>query len=134
MFAEDFNRATVECIHFLEPSQFPDRSELAKLGLHIAEISAKRIKTKADLLDAIAEAMNFPAYFGKNWDALEDCLRDLEWISAKGYALLIHHSQPLWKNGTRLAGQLVESWLSCNDFWLTQKVPFHMVFELDQAD
>ena len=32
--------------------------------------------------------MDFPDYFGHNWDALEECLTDLEWLPGKGYVLL----------------------------------------------
>ena len=36
----------------------------------------------------ICQALDFPDYFGHNWDALEECLADLEWLPAKGYVLL----------------------------------------------
>jgi hypothetical protein len=31
------------------------------------------------LLDALAKALDFPAYFGRNWDAAWDCLTELSW-------------------------------------------------------
>ena len=131
MFAADLNRATVECIHFVEASQLPAISDLTKLGLHVAEISAKNIGTHSDLFSAIADAMNFPEYFGKNWDALEECLCDLEWISAKGYVLLIHRANQFWQHAPKLAGQLVESWLFCDGYWLSRNIPFHVIFVVD---
>jgi hypothetical protein len=33
------------------------------------------------LLDALAKALDFPAYFGRNWDAAWDCLTELSWPS-----------------------------------------------------
>ncbi|NYG57998.1 RNAse (barnase) inhibitor barstar [Nocardioides daedukensis] len=33
--------------------------------------------TKAEVLDAIGAALGFPDHFGRNFDALADCLRDL---------------------------------------------------------
>ncbi|MFR9164902.1 MAG: barstar family protein [Dysgonomonas sp.] len=33
--------------------------------------------------------MRFPNYFGFNWNALLDCLRDFDWIEEK-YIILIH--------------------------------------------
>lgn len=41
---------------------------------------SKDISTKAELLSAIAAELDFPEYFGGNWDALWDCLADLSWI------------------------------------------------------
>ena len=34
---------------------------------------------KSGTLAAIAAALDFPEWFGANWDALEDCLTDLSW-------------------------------------------------------
>ena len=34
--------------------------------------------TKAELLDGLADALEFPRWFGRNWDALADCLGDLD--------------------------------------------------------
>ena len=34
---------------------------------------------KPGTLAAIAAALDFPDWFGANWDALEDCLTDLSW-------------------------------------------------------
>lgn len=52
------------------------------------------IRSKGDLLAAIAGGGQFPGYFGYNWDALQDCLRDLSWIDTKRVAIL-HSDIPL---------------------------------------
>jgi RNAse (barnase) inhibitor barstar len=55
-------------------------------------LDGTRITSKVDFLDAIATALDFPSYFGRNWDALVDCLRDIEtpvevvWTDAGRYA------------------------------------------------
>jgi RNAse (barnase) inhibitor barstar len=35
---------------------------------------------RADLLAAIGRALHFPGYYGRNLDALEECLGDLSWL------------------------------------------------------
>ena len=35
---------------------------------------------------AIGKALRFPEWFGHNWDALTDCLLDMGWLPAAGYA------------------------------------------------
>lgn len=56
---------------------------------------------KRDLLAVLARRLDFPGYFGWNWDALEECLRDLAWIEHPRRILLIHEGlpfQPDWNN------------------------------------
>jgi len=50
---------------------------------------------KASLLLRIATALDFPAGFGRNWDALADSLRDLEWLPGDGHALLFERAGDL---------------------------------------
>lgn len=52
---------------------------------------------KRALLDALASALRFPATFGRNWDALADCLGDLSWLPPGGLVLL-------WDGADALAG------------------------------
>jgi RNAse (barnase) inhibitor barstar len=35
-----------------------------------------KIKNKQDFLSEIADSLNFPDYFGHNWDAFEECISD----------------------------------------------------------
>jgi RNAse (barnase) inhibitor barstar len=51
-------------------------------GAFIAEVSGG-IKTKENLLSEVSRRLRFPDYFGSNWDALEECILDLSWISEK---------------------------------------------------
>lgn len=38
--------------------------------------------SKAALLDEVADALDFPRWVGRNWDALADALGDLSWLPA----------------------------------------------------
>ena len=50
-----------------------------------------------DLFEAYASEARFPWYFGRNWDALLDCLRDLAWIKNE-YVVILHRDLPLSEN------------------------------------
>ena len=64
-------------------------------GLAFFHIDGKNIARKEQLLNHAATAMRFPKGFGHNWDALEECLTDLEWVDGEGYVIYYDHIDPL---------------------------------------
>ena len=56
-------------------------------GYAFYRIGAAGIRTKSSMLGLIARVLAFPSWFGRNWDALEDCLTDLSWIDAPGIVI-----------------------------------------------
>lgn len=69
-----------------EPERVPGPSD------RVVNIPAT-IRTEHELFAALAEGLSFPDYFGYNWDALDECLGDLSWIS-EGRIVLIHDDLP----------------------------------------
>jgi hypothetical protein len=88
--------------------------------LSVAKIAFAEKKT---LLKNIAAALDFPDWFGANWDALEDCLSDLSWRKADGHVLLFEHAKP----GDDL-GALIDVLRSSAEFWAGRGKPFFAVF------
>jgi len=75
-------------------SQFQfDRSALKVSPALVAEMPAG-IETKEALLNELYRRLCFPDYFGDNWDALWECIRDLSWLPS-GPVVLAHHDLPL---------------------------------------
>jgi hypothetical protein len=58
-------------------------------------IRGHKAKTTEALFDEFAAALQFPCYFGENWDAFDECVNDLEWLSGNAYVLLITNSNRL---------------------------------------
>lgn len=80
---------------------------------------------KPGLLDAFARALAFPAWFGGNWDALEDCLSDLSWRQGGGHVLLIEGAGGVPQDDL---GVLVDILGACADSWAARGRPFFCVF------
>lgn len=64
-------------------------------GVTVHLVDGSAVTTKAAALDAIAAALSFPDWFGKNLDALYDCLRDLSWLPSGEHALIWAHADRL---------------------------------------
>lgn len=58
-------------------------------GFACFRVDLDGVADKDQLLATVAAAMEFPDWFGHNWDALLDCLTDLSWRPADGYLLLL---------------------------------------------
>jgi RNAse (barnase) inhibitor barstar len=84
------------------------RRELARIGWDLHCLDGTRIRDTAGLLDACSDALQFPAYFGNNWDALQDCLGDLSWLPDRGRVIL-------WDRFGVLATTDPEAWAIARD-------------------
>ena len=81
------------------------------------------IDAAADVFAGMAAALNFPPWFGANWDALEDCLSDLSWRERDGYVLVLA-SYP----GEDVLGVLIDVLRSVAEYWASRGKPFFAVF------
>jgi len=81
------------------------------------------IDAGTNVLDAMARALDFPDWFGANWDALEDSLSDLAWRKGEGHVLLLR-SYPA---GDEL-GVLIDVLRSAAEYWAGRGKPFFAVF------
>lgn len=79
-----------------------------------------RVDLRQPVFDAFSRALGFPDWFGRNWDALHDCLGDLSWLEAPGYVLLME--------GNGQGDELLEVLDSAAQFWAGQGTPFFAVF------
>lgn len=55
----------------------------------VRRIRGSRCRTARGMFDELAAALQFPAHFGGNWNALRDVLSDLSWLPAEAYLLVV---------------------------------------------
>jgi RNAse (barnase) inhibitor barstar len=109
-------------------------------GYALRTIQGKKCRTPSGLFNEFARALAFPDYFGHNWDALEECLADLEWLPAKGYILLITDTQAVLPEAEEDYDTLLEILDDAGEAWSKghtaegRSAPFHVVFIIDEQD
>ena len=69
-------------------------------GIQVYDIQGAAIQSKLELLDAMAATLDFPDYFGRNWNAADECLRDMPWVSGQRVVLLVRDARRLMGNET----------------------------------
>ena len=88
--------------------------------------------------DEVSRALNFPNYFGRNWDALDECLVDLSWLPAPAYVLLIDSALDVLREESveqletllRILGRAASEWavpIALGEPWDRPAAPFHTV-------
>ncbi|MFC5722423.1 barstar family protein [Streptomyces gamaensis] len=92
-----------------------------------AVLRLKGVTGKAAFLDQSASDLEFPAWFGKNWDALADCLMDLSWWrnegKARGYLLLTEDWDPFSKAAPKDARTAEAILTEAVDYWADREAP-----------
>jgi RNAse (barnase) inhibitor barstar len=60
----------------------------------------KSINNKLDIYSELSDQLEFPGWCGTNWDAMLDCLSDLEWLDAEECEciIVVHNATHLQKN------------------------------------
>lgn len=106
------------------------QAEAAKLGQHFLYAYCEDALTKQQVLTTIAEAFQFPRHFGKNFDALFDCLTSLVYKSGQQFGFLVVLEQlPNTPKFDREAREtLLDVFRDAADFWAEKKVPFRVFY------
>ncbi len=64
-------------------------------GLTARLVRGQRCISRERLFHEFAAALQFPYYFGENWDAFEECVGDLSWLGGSGLLLFITNADKL---------------------------------------
>ncbi|MFI7491414.1 barstar family protein [Micromonospora echinaurantiaca] len=88
-----------------------------------------------------SDALLFPGYFGWNWDALSDCLRDLSWLPADGYLIVVENAPRLLSSSAgdqhtlfRILSKAVHHWASPLGQPHGKAVPFTVLLLCDHDE
>jgi len=100
------------------------------LGHHFLYANLSTAQSKQDVLDLIAQRFMLPAHFGKNFDALYDCLTDPLHKSGPqpGFVVVLEQIPTNPKFDKEAREQLLDIFRDTADFWGERKVPFRCFY------
>jgi RNAse (barnase) inhibitor barstar len=105
-------------------------SSAQELGYHFLYANLSKAQSKQDVLEAIAQAFLFPSHFGKNMDALYDCLTDMVNKSGaqQGFIVVLEQLPDNPRFDREVREQLLDVFRDAADFWGERKIPFRCFY------
>lgn len=94
------------------------------LGFATVRIDLSKVRDRDGLFERLASALAFPDWFGRNWDALADCLGDLSWLPAEGYLILLENCDDFRARQVGDFATALQIFAAAADAWRAQRVPF----------
>ena len=109
-------------------------------GLTVRVLRGHRMRTVDALFDEVSAALQFPAYFGCNWSAFDECLGDMEWFApTAGLVVVVSEAEKVLAEETVVersifvravnhAAATYAAPIERGEWWDRPAVPFHIVF------
>ena len=113
-----------------------DLQEVAqKLGHHFLYANLAEAQTKQDVLDMIGAQFTLPSHFGKNFDALYDCMTDPLHKSGPqpGFIVVLEQIPTNPKFDKEAREQLLDIFRDTADYWGDRKIPFRCFYSFSVA-
>lgn len=58
-------------------------------------VRGSKMLDSAGIFDQFGAALQFPYYFGENWNAFSECIQDLTWLPATHYVVVVLDAEQL---------------------------------------
>jgi RNAse (barnase) inhibitor barstar len=104
-------------------------SALEKLKVVLVGLVATRDKNA--FLNAVAGALEFPEYFGHNWDAFYDCLVDLKTDEGDGTLLVLREASGFARAAPEEFAAAIDTLADAADYWEEENKALLVIVELD---
>ena len=102
----------------------------AENGQHFLYANLAKAQSKQEVLETIAESFQFPVHFGKNLDALFDCMTDLVHKAGAqpGFVVVLEQLPDNPRFDREAREQLLDVFRDAADFWGERKIPFRCFY------
>jgi Barstar (barnase inhibitor) len=116
------------------------------IGITARILRGSKMRFAKILFDEIAATMQFPGYFGENYNALNECLIDLPWKPSRAYLIVIVDSDQILTEANDSGLKKTDFEVLCEIFsraykklinpvvkgelWDRPAIPFHVVMQV----
>jgi RNAse (barnase) inhibitor barstar len=99
-------------------------------GQHFLYASVGEAQSKQEVLERIAESFTFPQHFGKNLDALYDCMTDLVHKSGPqpGFVVVLEQLPDNPRFDREAREQLLDVFRDAADYWADRRIAFRCFY------
>lgn len=97
-------------------------------GLVYFSVDASAVRTKSQFLGLLGRTLSFPSWFGRNWDALEDCLTDASWMPESGLVIQVEGYEGYAQGDPDGFSILVDIFKTSAEYWRGEGRPFWTLF------
>ena len=102
----------------------------ARKKLLVVPVRLPAARDKNGFLNAIAKALQFPDYFGHNWDAFYDCLLDLKHDDGAGLLLVLRDASGFARADPDEFAAAVDTLTDAAGYWKGENKTLLVVVEL----
>ncbi|MEO7386826.1 MAG: barstar family protein [Gammaproteobacteria bacterium] len=109
----------------LPAHDIPTLAEVADArGFAVFRLNLAGCTDAGEVLARLGDQLQFPAWYGQNWDALADCLTDFSWREADGYVLVLEQLADFRSVGDDDFDTLIEILSDASASWSVMGIPF----------
>lgn len=113
---------------------------------HVVRIvRGSRMRTFKPMFDELSAALQFPSYCGDNFNALSECLTDLEWMPGDAYVLIVSDAPEVLSSEQEadriallhLLRDAAAEWsrpVRAGEAWDRPAIPFHILLHSKPED
>lgn len=65
------------------------------LGRDVRFVRGRKSRNVKSLFNEFSAALQFPYYFGENWNAFDECISDLDWLGCKFCVVVVFDAEQL---------------------------------------
>jgi RNAse (barnase) inhibitor barstar len=100
--------------------------------LSVVKLDLRKVRGKKEFLARLAKALHCPPYFGMNWDALTDCMRDLSWLNDNGWVVMLLNGQEFAVKNQDDFMTAIDVLQTAAEYWRIHRKPFWILLYGDK--